>query len=329
VSLLHNDVDSSSSESYYVLFSTYIWNQTHHNEYLVQHRTFLVQGRLRKVWHTFEDILDNYYIGLYDKVNRFHLYITRSYLTARAPCTYNAVIISDSRRTPIQPHLINTTKADDRGAIGRISTAWSHRVELSSGALYYHNLTQQHYDFVHIQKQVEELQIWRIKNKVYSNSKYLMSVSNKTKSWDSSVCIATGYGLDGRGSIPGKGKKSFSNPLHPDRLRGPPNLISSAYWNYSGCGVKLTAHLRLVLRIRIVDPYLHSPTRLQGYPCNGRWKPIGLLYVEAPTFSRQSNYKWRWGQPHAPAALYPQEESWYWFLLETESSPEPYCGWKD
>jgi hypothetical protein len=33
---------------------------------------------------------------------------------------------------------------------------------------------------------------------------------------------------------------------------------------------------------------------------------------------------WRRGrQPHAPAALYPQEASWYSFLLEGESTPEP------
>jgi hypothetical protein len=25
----------------------------------------------------------------------------------------------------------------------------------------------------------------------------------------------------------------------------------------------------------------------------------------------------------------PQEDSWYSFLLETESNPGPYCGWKD
>jgi hypothetical protein len=29
------------------------------------------------------------------------------------------------------------------------------------------------------------------------------------------------------------------------------------------------------------------------------------------------------------AALYPQEDSWYSFLLEAESTPGPYCGWKD
>jgi hypothetical protein len=30
-----------------------------------------------------------------------------------------------------------------------------------------------------------------------------------------------------------------------------------------------------------------------------------------------------------PTALYPQEDSWYSFLLEAESTAEPYCGWKD
>jgi hypothetical protein len=34
----------------------------------------------------------------------------------------------------------------------------------------------------------------------------------------SSVSIATSYGLDGRGSIPGSGKRFFSTPQCPDRL---------------------------------------------------------------------------------------------------------------
>jgi hypothetical protein len=29
------------------------------------------------------------------------------------------------------------------------------------------------------------------------------------------------------------------------------------------------------------------------------------------------------------AVLYPQEDSWYSFLLEAESTPGPYCGWND
>jgi hypothetical protein len=50
---------------------------------------------------------------------------------------------------------------------------------------------------------------------------------------------------------------------------------------------------------------------------NRPWRPRGLWDVEAPIFSGQSAHIWRWGcQPYAPAAIYPQENSWYSFLLE-------------
>jgi hypothetical protein len=40
--------------------------------------------------------------------------------------------------------------------------------------------------------------------------------------------------------------------------------------------------------------------------------------------SRQSAHRWRWNcQAYAPAALYAQEDSWYPFLLEAESTPRP------
>jgi hypothetical protein len=45
------------------------------------------------------------------------------------------------------------------------------------------------------------------------------------RSRDSSVGIAKGYELDGRGSNPGRGK-SFSFPQRPGRLWGPPRLLS-------------------------------------------------------------------------------------------------------
>jgi hypothetical protein len=72
-----------------------------------------------------------------------------------------------------------------------------------------------------------------------------------------------------------------------------------------------------------------DPIRLYGdssenYPCNRPWRPIGLWDVEAPTFSRHSSHRWRWGcQPYAQAALYPQEDSWYSFMLEAESTSGP------
>jgi hypothetical protein len=52
----------------------------------------------------------------------------------------------------------------------------------------------------------------------------------------------------------------------------------------------------------------------QSYSCNRPWRLIWLWDVEAPTFSRQSAHRWRWGcQPYASAALYS-------FLLEAEST---------
>jgi hypothetical protein len=57
-----------------------------------------------------------------------------------------------------------------------------------------------------------------------------------------------------------------------------------------------------------------------------------LCEVKAPTLLRQTANRWRQGcQPYAPAALYPQvslfifffKDSWYSFLLEAESTPEP------
>jgi hypothetical protein len=44
--------------------------------------------------------------------------------------------------------------------------------------------------------------------------------------------------------------------------------------------------------------------RRQSYPWNRTQNPIGMWYVEVPTFSRQSAHRWRWGcQPYTSAAL--------------------------
>jgi hypothetical protein len=46
---------------------------------------------------------------------------------------------------------------------------------------------------------------------------------------DSAVDIATGYVLDGRVSILGRGKRFLSTIQRPDRLWGPPSLLSNGY----------------------------------------------------------------------------------------------------
>jgi hypothetical protein len=48
---------------------------------------------------------------------------------------------------------------------------------------------------------------------------------------DSSVGIATGYGLDSPGSNPGRGEIF---PTRPDRPWGPPSLLYNGYRNFSG-----------------------------------------------------------------------------------------------
>jgi hypothetical protein len=51
------------------------------------------------------------------------------------------------------------------------------------------------------------------------------------ESRDSSVGIVTGYGMDDRwvGVRVLVGARIFSSPRHPDRLGGPPNLLSNGY----------------------------------------------------------------------------------------------------
>jgi hypothetical protein len=95
------------------------------------------------------------------------------------------------------------------------------------------------------------------------------STSRFPCSRDSSAGIATGYGLDGWGSIHGTGKSFFfllrsvqtCSGAHPASYSGYQRLIP---WRQSGRSVKLTTHLYLLMRSRMVELYLQSPIRLHG-----------------------------------------------------------------
>jgi hypothetical protein len=112
----------------------------------------------------------------------------------------------------------------------------------------------------------------------------LKHVDNCTLMWyitlwkrcqDSSVGIVTGYGLDGRILIPGRGKRFLSTPQCPDRLWGPPSLLS----NWAGGGGHFLLgkaarawcwpHTFIYCRgQKLVELYLHSPVRLHGVSFN-------------------------------------------------------------
>jgi hypothetical protein len=59
----------------------------------------------------------------------------------------------------------------------------------------------------------------------------------------------------------------------------------------------------------------------KGNPVTGRGGPEGCEALRFPHFL--DNRLVVGGTPYAQADLYPQEDSWYSFLLETESTPGP------
>jgi hypothetical protein len=87
-------------------------------------------------------------------------------------------------------------------------------------------------------------------------------------SQDSSFDIVTGYRLDGLGLNPGRGKIFLFSTVSKLAL----GLIQpSIQWELghflqglSGQGVKLTTHLHLVPRSRMVELYFHSTICLHG-----------------------------------------------------------------
>jgi hypothetical protein len=66
------------------------------------------------------------------------------------------------------------------------------------------------------------------------------------------------------GSIPGRTKRFFSAQLREDRLWGSPSLLSNEYreifrQRQRRRSVKLTIHLHLLPRSRMLELYLHYP----------------------------------------------------------------------
>jgi hypothetical protein len=91
------------------------------------------------------------------------------------------------------------------------------------------------------------------------------------RSWDSSVGIAMGYGLGGRGSIPGKGKRFvFHFPTTSRLTLGPTQPPTQ--WAPGPLSPRVKRLGREAdhspPRSRMVELYLHSPIYLHGIVLN-------------------------------------------------------------
>jgi hypothetical protein len=90
-------------------------------------------------------------------------------------------------------------------------------------------------------------------------------MSSFFESCDSLVSIATGYGLDGRGSIPGRSKSFSSALMYPDLFREPPSLPQNGCQGDFPWAVKWPGHNAdhspsSTAEVKMVELYLHSPT---------------------------------------------------------------------
>jgi hypothetical protein len=88
------------------------------------------------------------------------------------------------------------------------------------------------------------------------------------RSWDSSVVIPTGYGLDG-GGVGVRVPLGLSSPRRPDRFCGPLSLLSNGYGRALFPVVKQPGreadHLPAAsAEIKKPDLFIHFPIRLHG-----------------------------------------------------------------
>jgi hypothetical protein len=83
--------------------------------------------------------------------------------------------------------------------------------------------------------------------------------------------------------------------------------------------------------------FLPTIYKIHNFIINSQWEqpesriklPIGLWDVEAPTCSRLTDGGEVVSLTRRPAVVYPQEDSWYSFLLEAKLMQGLLCSWKD
>jgi hypothetical protein len=89
-----------------------------------------------------------------------------------------------------------------------------------------------------------------------------------SESWDSSADIATGYGLDGWGSIFGRVKRFFSSPRRSGPLSPHTTDNGGSSQGVQRLGREADHLPHLVSRSRMMELYLHFPRSLHAVVLN-------------------------------------------------------------
>jgi hypothetical protein len=102
--------------------------------------------------------------------------------------------------------------------------------------------------------------LWHLSTKqhgVISQKTIILIRTVARMSRDSSVGTATGYGLDDRGVGVGVpvGSRIFSSPHRPDRLWGPPTLLSNGYLGFFPGGKVAGAEVKKMWIYTSIPPY--------------------------------------------------------------------------
>ena len=97
--------------------------------------------------------------------------------------------------------------------------------------------------------------------------------------------------------------------------------------NFHPYGIPLGRAAFSHLGVRVLYQIKHI---IISYSYTGLDRPIGFQEVQAPSISRQSKRECsKVLSPTHRQPLSPRGNPWFSFLLEAESTPEPYCGQKD
>ena len=108
------------------------------------------------------------------------------------------------------------------------------------------------------------------------------------------------------------------------------NILNSTMKTEINCGNKLKMTTVFIIHIKFYI-FRAKKIHIKGKvaPQEARCGPEGSRRFRFPDFMTFGTWRW-WGcQPHAPATFIPRNCSWYSFSLGAESTPGPWCGWKE